>query len=236
MRDRIDSIEVMPRAYLRVRSTLMHATCGFAGRRNTLMHFDLVYWVALVGYVGLFLIIFAETGLLIGFFLPGDSLLLTAGLLAQQRPEDFSIWVLIPVLTLGAIAGDAIGYAIGRQAGPRLFQREDSRFFKRSHLVRAEEFYTRHGGKTIFLARFLAFIRTFAPTVAGAAGMPYRTFALYNIVGGIVWVTSMTLIGYVLGQAVPNLDAVFLVVVGIVVVVSIAPAAWHFWRERRASR
>lgn len=193
-------------------------------------------WVLAVSYLGLFLIVFAETGLLFGFFLPGDSLLITAGFAAQKFPEQFSLAILIPLLIVAAVAGDATGYQIGRQAGRRLFQREDGRFFRRSHLVRAAEFYARHGGKTIFLARFLAFIRTFAPTVAGAAGMPYRSFAFYNIAGGIVWVTSMTLIGYVLGQAVPNLDAVFLVVVGIVVVVSIAPAAWHFWRERRAAR
>lgn len=193
-------------------------------------------YVLAASYVGLFLIVFAETGLLLGFFLPGDSLLITAGFAAQKFPNEFSLVILIPLLIVAAVLGDATGYQIGRQAGRRLFQREDSRWFRRSHLVRAEQFYARHGGKTIVLARFLALVRTFAPTVAGAAGMPYAQFAMYNVAGGVLWVVSMTLVGYVLGQAVPNLDAVFLVVVGAVVLISVAPAAWHFWREHRASR
>lgn len=200
------------------------------------MHLDLMPYVLAVSYIGLFLIVYAETGLLIGFFLPGDSLLITAGLAAQRFPEQFLITILIPLLIVAAIAGDATGYAIGRQAGRRLFQREESRFFKRRHLLRAQEFYERHGGKTIVLARFLAFVRTFAPTVAGAVGMPYGQFAIYNVVGAIAWVVSMTLLGYVVGEAVPNPDVVFLVVIGVVVLVSLAPAAWHFWRERRAAR
>lgn len=198
------------------------------------MPFDLVELVEWAGYVGLFIIVFAETGLLIGFFLPGDSLLIAAGLLAQR--DHFSLVILIPLLIVAAVTGDATGYAIGRQAGPRLFAREDARFFRRKHLDRARSFYERHGGKTIVLARFLAIIRTFAPTTAGAAGMTYPRFTLYNVTGGVAWVASMTLLGYFLGEAVPNLDAALFVVVGIVIAASLAPAGWHLWRERRAAR
>ncbi len=192
---------------------------------------DIEGLIETVGYTGLFIIVFAETGLLVGFFLPGDTLLLTAGLLAERG--ELAIFVLIPLLIVAAITGDATGYAIGRQAGPRLYSREDSRFFKRRHLERAREFYQKHGGKTIVLARFLAIIRTFAPTVAGAAEMPYRRFAFYNVLGGVLWVLSMTLLGYVVGKAVPNLDLVFLGILALVVIASVAPAAWHLWRERR---
>ncbi|MEX2081890.1 MAG: VTT domain-containing protein, partial [Dehalococcoidia bacterium] len=155
------------------------------------MPIDLENLVETVGYVGLFIIIFAETGLLVGFFLPGDTLLITAGLLAQRG--ELNVWLLIPLLILAAIAGDFTGYQIGARSGPLLFRRDDSRFFKRSHLDRARAFYERHGGKTIFLARWLAIIRTFAPTVAGAAEMPYRRFAFFNILGGFTWVLSMVL-------------------------------------------
>jgi membrane-associated protein len=185
-----------------------------------------------VGYTGLFLIVFAETALFIGFFLPGDSLLLAAGLLASKHYLE--LWYLLPLLMVAAVIGDATGYWIGRRAGPRLFAREDSRFFRRRHLLRAKDFYDRHGGKTIFLARYMAFVRAFAPTIAGAVGMSWARFSLYNIVGGVTWVASMLLLGYAVGTAVPNLDAVFLGITGAIIVVSIAPAAWHLWRERRA--
>jgi membrane-associated protein len=202
------------------------------------VHFDLIEIVKWAGYVGLFVIIFAETGLLIGFFLPGDSLLITAGVLATDKFPDhqLELLILIPLLAIAAILGDATGYWIGREAGPRLFVRDDARFFRKKHLVRASEFYERHGGKTIVLARFLAIIRTFAPTVAGAAGMPYWKFTSYNVIGGIGWVTSMLLVGYFVGEAVPNLDLFFFVIVGAVIAISLAPAAWHLWRERAAAR
>ncbi|MBM4416401.1 MAG: DedA family protein [Chloroflexi bacterium] len=198
------------------------------------MPFDLVALVEWAGYIGLFSIVFAETGLLVGFLLPGDSLLIAAGLLAQRG--HFVLELLIPLLIVAAITGDATGYAIGRSAGPRLFAREDARFFRRRHLDRARVFYERHGGQTIVLARFMAIIRTFAPTIAGAAGMSYSRFTFYNVTGGIAWVGSMTLVGFYLGEAVPNLDAVLFLVVGAVIAASLAPAAWHLWRERRAAR
>lgn len=202
------------------------------------MHFDLVEIVKWAGYIGLFLIIFAETGLLFGFFLPGDSLLITAGVLATDKFPDnqLSLAILIPLLIVAAVSGDATGYLIGRQMGPRLFVRDDARFFRKKHLIRASEFYSKHGGKTIVLARFLAIIRTFAPTVAGAAGMPYATFTLFNVVGGVTWVVSMVLLGYFVGEAIPNLDAFFVGILAVVIGISLAPAAWHLWHERANAR
>ncbi len=185
-----------------------------------------------VGYTGLFLIVFAETGLLIGFFLPGDTLLITAGLIAQRGKLE--IWWLIPLLIVAAVIGDFVGYQIGKQTGPRLFKREDSRLFKRRHLERAEEFYQKHGGKTIVIARFLALIRTFAPTVAGAARMPYHSFVLFNVVGAVGWVMSMLWIGYFFGTRVGDkLELFFLLLAAFTVAVSTAPGAWHLWRQRR---
>ncbi|OAI40566.1 hypothetical protein AYO38_05690 [bacterium SCGC AG-212-C10] len=196
--------------------------------------FDVEGLIDTVGYTGLFIIIFAETGLLIGFFLPGDSLLITAGLVAQRG--HLNIWILIPLLIVAAIAGDATGFQIGKQMGPKLFRRDDSRFFKKHHLLRAQEFYEKHGGKTIVLARFLALVRTFAPTVAGAAKMPYPKFALYNVFGGVLWVVSMLLTGYWVGSKVPNLEVFFLGLLAVVVGVSVAPGAIHLYRERRNGR
>lgn len=196
------------------------------------MGIDVEALIEAVGYTGLFLIVFAETGLLIGFFLPGDTLLITAGLIAQRGKLE--IWWLIPLLIAAAVVGDFVGYQIGKQAGPHLFKREDSRLFKRRHLERAEEFYEKHGGKTIVIARFLALIRTFAPTVAGAAKMPYHRFVIYNVLGAIGWVMSMLWVGYFFGTRVGDkLELFFLLLAGFTVLVSTAPGAWHLWRQRR---
>src|ERR671915_1768137 len=156
------------------------------------------------GYVGLTAIIFVETGLLVGFFLPGDSLLVTAGLLSAQPQFGLNVYLLGVILSIAAIAGDSLGYAIGRATGPRIFTREDSLLFNKRHLYRAQDFYERHGGKTIVIARFVPIIRTFAPVVAGVGEMQYRRFIFYNVAGGIGWVVSMTWAGYFLGQAIPN--------------------------------
>lgn len=203
------------------------------------MGIDIESLITAVGYPGLFLIVFAETGLLIGFFLPGDSLLITTGLLIQRGHLEVAghdgIFFIIPVLIVAAILGDATGYQIGKHTGPRIFTRDDSRFFKRDHLEKARQFYDKHGGKTIILARFLALVRTFAPTVAGAANMPYHRFAMYNIVGGVLWVPSMTLLGYFVGTRVEHVEAVIVVLVGIVILISLAPAGWHFVRSRRTA-
>ncbi|MCK6564647.1 MAG: VTT domain-containing protein [Dehalococcoidia bacterium] len=169
-----------------------------------LLGVDLETLIETIGYVGLFAIVFAETGLLVGFFLPGDTLLITTGLVAQRGVLD--IRILIPLLIVAAVSGDATGYQIGKHTGPRIFNRDDSRLFHRKHIERAKGFYDRHGGKTIVLARFLAIVRTFAPTVAGAAQMPYLRFAMFNVIGGVAWITSMLLTGYFVGEAVPNLE------------------------------
>ncbi len=190
----------------------------------------LVQWA---GYFGLTAIIFAETGLLIGFFLPGDSLLVTAGLLASQPDFGLNVYLLGLILSIAAIVGDSVGYAIGRATGPRIFTRENSLLFNRKHLERAHAFYEKHGGKTIILARFMPIVRTFAPVVAGVADMHYRTFVAYNVIGGLVWVWSMLFVGYFLGRWVPGIDKHIEKVILVVIFLSILPGIISWWRERR---
>ena len=175
-------------------------------------------------------IVFAETGLMFGFFLPGDSLLVTAGVFASQGHPNLSL--LLATVTLSAIVGDQLGYFIGYRTGPRIFRREDSLFFKRAHLVRAHNFYEKHGGKTIILARFMPIIRTFAPVVAGVGAMEYRRFVAFNVVGGAAWVWSMSLLGYSLGQVVPDIDRNIHVVIVVVIFLSILPGIVEFVRAR----
>lgn len=193
---------------------------------------DLDALIAWAGYAGLTIIVFCETGILAGFFLPGDSLLVTAGFVASQGKLD--IWLLNALLIAAAIAGDTAGYWIGHFAGPRLFTKEDSFFFKRKHLERTHQFFEKHGGKTIILARFVPIVRTFAPTVAGVGKMSYRTFLLYNVFGGIFWVLSMTSIGYFLGRSIPDLEKHLHIVVGIVILVSFLPIVFEWWRARKS--
>ena len=189
--------------------------------------YELVRWG---GYIALVAIVFTETGLLVGFFLPGDSLLITAGLVAAAGGLD--IWLLNGLLIPAAIIGDSVGYAIGYRAGPRIFTREDSRWFSRTHLVRTREFYERHGGKTIVLARFIPILRTFAPVVAGVGQMEYRKFLSYNVLGGIGWVASLTWAGYLLGQAIPDIGRYIHIVIGVVIVLSVIPIGVEWWRAR----
>jgi membrane-associated protein len=176
-------------------------------------------------------IVFAETGLFVGFFLPGDSLLVTAGVFAGAGHLKLA-W-LLSLVTLCAITGDQVGYLIGWRAGQTLYQRKDSRFFKRKHLDRAHEFYERNGGKTIILARFLPIVRTFCPPVAGAAKMNYAQYLLYDIAGGICWVWSMILLGFTLGRTIPNVDKRIHYIIAAVIVVSFMPAAYQAWKSRR---
>ena len=189
--------------------------------------------IAAGGYLLLFAIVFAETGLLIGFFLPGDSLLFITGFLAATKPDLLSLPVLMLLLCLAAIAGDTVGYLIGRKIGPAIFARPDSRFFKRKHLESAHEFYEKHGPKTIVLARFVPIVRTFAPTVAGAAGMNYRQFLVYNVVGGIGWICSMLLLGYFLGNIPVVKNNLEKAVLGIVFL-SVLPMILHALKERKS--
>ncbi|MGD9721023.1 MAG: VTT domain-containing protein [Pirellulales bacterium] len=186
-----------------------------------------------VGYLVLSAIIFSETGLLVGFFLPGDSLLFAAGLLASQ--DVFNVGILIGVLSVAGIAGDAVNYFLGRQTGEHVFERGRLRFVKHSHLMAAKMFYERHGGKAIILARFVPLVRTFTPFVAGVARMGYRRFVIYNIVGGIGWITSMTLCGYFLGR-IPWIRDHFEMVVIAIVLVSLLPIAASFARHWLATR
>jgi membrane-associated protein len=183
------------------------------------------------GYGLLVAIVFTETGLLVGFFLPGDSLLITAGLLAAAGV--LNIWWLDVLLIVAAITGDSMGYAIGARIGPRLFTREKSRLFNPRHVQRTREFYARHGAKTIVIARFVPIIRTFAPVVAGVGEMAYPRFLFYNVAGGIGWVFSMTGAGYLLGSAVPNIDRHIHFVVIVVIVLSVIPIGIEILRERR---
>lgn len=182
------------------------------------------------GYTIMALAVFAETGLLAGFFLPGDSLLVTAGVFAARG--DLDIVFLNILLCISAILGDAVGYQIGKRAGKALFDKPDSRFFKREHLLKTHAFYEKHGGKTIVIARFIPIIRTFAPTVAGIAGMGYLRFASFNVFGGIFWVLSMTMLGYLLGNVIPGLDKDIEKLVLVVVFISILPILWHFIKSR----
>ena len=191
---------------------------------------DLIRWG---GYVVLVAIVFVETGLLIGFFLPGDSLLITAGLVAATGT--LNIWWLNLLLIVAAVVGDSVGYTIGWRAGPRLFTRPKSLLFNPRHVERTRAFYARHGAKTIVIARFVPIVRTFAPVVAGVGQMEYRRFIFYNVAGGIGWVTSMTWAGYLLGQTVPNISEHIHVVVLIVIVLSLIPIVVEVVRERRRS-
>ena len=185
--------------------------------------------------VGLFLIIFAETGLLIGFFLPGDSLLFTAGILASQG--DLNIAVILVGCFLSAVIGDQVGYTIGQRAGPALFRRPDSRIFKQKYVERTKEFFEKHGPKTILLARFVPIVRTFAPVLAGVGEMNRRTFTTYNVVGGLVWGVGVTLAGYILGEAVgEDIDKYLLPIIAVIVVLSILPPMIEMLRERRRNR
>lgn len=187
------------------------------------------------GLLILFAIIFAESGLFFGFFLPGDSLLLTAGVLSAKFPSTFPLWLVCLVTFIAAVAGDAVGYTFGRRVGTRLYERPDSGFFKRSHLEAAVSFYQRHGGKTIVIARFLPFVRTFAPIVAGAARMPYSRFALFNFMGAVIWAVGVTVAGYILGRSIPPdvLDRYLYLIIGAVIMLSALPTIFAVYRHNR---
>jgi membrane-associated protein len=192
---------------------------------------ELVQWA---GLFGLAAIIFSETGLLIGVFLPGDSLLVTAGLLAARGY--LKVYELAPLLTVAAICGNSVGYFIGRTTGPRIFNRENSLFFNKKHAIRAHEFYEKYGRKTIVLAQFMPIIRTFAPVVAGVGGMKFRTFITFNIMGAVLWIWSMVAIGYFLGTYIPGIDKHIEIVVAIVIFISLLPGLISWYRGKRAKQ
>lgn len=183
-----------------------------------------------VGYAGIWAIVFAESGLLVGFFLPGDSLLFTAGFLASQG--FFNIIILCIVTFTAAVIGDNVGYHFGKKAGPRVFKKEDSLIFSKENIERSQRFYEKHGGKTIILARFTPVVRTFAPVLAGVGNMKYRTFFMYNVIGAVIWAIGVTLLGYFLGNAIPDVDKYIIPIALVIIFVSIAPTLWHLLRDQ----
>jgi|SRR3989344_2537013 len=195
--------------------------------------FDLIPLVKTAGYLGLFGIVFAESGLFVGFFLPGDSLLFTAGFLASQG--FLNIWALSFLMFVAAVTGDSVGYAFGKKAGPKIFYREDSIFFHRNNLERAQVFYEQYGSKTIVLARFMPIVRTFAPILAGVGQMRYRTFLFYNIIGGALWALGMPWLGYYLGSTIPNINEYLLPIILIIITLSVAPGLYHMWRAYKSA-
>ena len=193
------------------------------------MHFDLVALIEAIGYVGLFAIIFAESGLLIGFFLPGDSVLFTAGFLASQNI--LSLPILIVTCFTAAVLGDSVGYAFGKRIGPRLFKREDSILFHKKNVVKAQQFYEKYGAKAIVIARFMPIVRTFAPIVAGIGNMNYKRFVTFNFVGGVLWAIGLNLAGYFLGSLIPDVDKYLLPIVILIIVASVAPSIIHILKD-----
>ncbi len=193
--------------------------------------FDLNHLVQSAGYLGLFAIIFAESGILIGLFLPGDSLLFTAGFLASQGY--LHIGILLPIFFLAAFAGDSVGYYIGYKMGPRIFRREKSFWFHPENVERTRQFFEKHGKRAIVIARFLPVIRTFIPVMAGVGEMKYETFVFYNLMGAMIWAVGVTLLGYLFGNTIPNADKYLLPIILLIVVVSFIPPVLEYLKERR---
>jgi len=183
--------------------------------------FDPIELIKTVGYLGIFGLVFAESGLMVGFFFPGDSLLFTAGVLASAGYLD--IFIVIPLIFSAAILGDNIGYWIGRKAGEKLFQNDDSFFFRKSYAEKAKEFFAEHGSHAIIIARFIPVMRTFVPVVAGIGKMEYRKFFFFDIIGGIVWGIGLPFAGYYLGSVIPNIDRYLLSIIGVIIFVSVLP-------------
>src|SRR3989338_8816620 len=195
------------------------------------MHFDLTEILPTIGYLGIFAIVFAESGLLFGFFLPGDSLLFTAGFLASQGY--LNIFILVPLLFFAAIAGDNLGYVIGKKIGPHVFSREESFFFHKKNIEIARAFFEKHGVKSIILARFLPVVRAIIPILAGVGKMDQKTFFMFDLLGGLIWGAGITLAGYFLGNLVPNVDKYLLPIIGTIILSSFLPTAIHIVKNRK---
>jgi membrane-associated protein len=193
--------------------------------------FDLIEVIKTAGYAGLFGIIFAETGLFLGFFLPGDSLIFVAGFLASQG--FFGPVLLSVILFVAAFTGNMVGYEFGRRVGPKLFSREDSLLFRKDHVTKTKKFYDKYGGKTVMIARFVPIVRTFAPILAGVAEMKYMVFLAYNIAGAAIWAVGLTVLGYFLGTRIPDIDKYLLPIVLVIIVVSVLPGVYHLYRDRQ---
>jgi len=194
------------------------------------LHISLTTLLQTIGYLGLFAFVFAESGLFFGFFLPGDSLIFTAGLLAATGY--FSIALIIITVFLGAVLGDSFGYYFGKKTGKYLFTKDDSLIFSKKNLAKSQLFYHQHGSKTIVIARFIPVIRTFVPILAGSSNMKYRSFLLFNIIGGIFWTLLLTLLGYVLGNSIPHIEHYLLLIIFIISVLSFLPILWKISQER----
>jgi membrane-associated protein len=195
---------------------------------------EIIKWA---GVIGVALIVFAESGLLIGFFLPGDSLLFTAGFLTQTQFLSLDINLLVLLLFAAAVAGDSVGYTFGRRVGGKLYERPNSRWFKQEHVQKAEAFYEQYGGKTIIIARFIPFVRTFAPIIAGTAKMKYRKFISYNVIGAALWAGGVTYLGYFLGEILTKagfeIDQVLLPIIAIIILVSVLPPIIHLLKDKK---
>jgi membrane-associated protein len=192
--------------------------------------FDLPAIIQTFGYAGIAVILFAESGLLIGFFLPGDSLLFPAGFLASQG--HLNIWILVAVAIAAAVAGDSVGYWFGKKIGPTIFTREDSFWFRKKNVTKAHQYFEKYGSKTIVIARFIPVVRTFAPMLAGVGSMRYRTFFAYNVVGGILWAAGVSLLGFYLGAVIPNIDHYLLPIIFLIIVISVLPPVIHVMKEK----
>lgn len=196
--------------------------------------FDIVALVKTAGYVGIFGMVFAESGLFFGFFFPGESLLFTAGILASQGLLDF--YILAPLIFIGAVLGDTVGYAFGRKVGPAIFKSENSIFFNKKNIERTRIFYEKYGQKTIILARFVPIVRTFAPIFAGVGRMRYKTFLIYNLIGGALWGIGVTGVAYYLGSLIPDLERYLMPIVILIILVSLLPLATEYIAHRRKSK
>jgi membrane-associated protein len=196
--------------------------------------FEFIKWASIFGVA---LVVFAESGLLIGFFLPGDSLLFATGFLIQTGLLPFNIHLAVLIIFIAAVLGDSVGYTFGRKLGPRIFSRPNARLFKQEYVKRAQEFYEKHGGKTIIIARFVPIVRTFAPIVAGAGKMEYKRFLTFNIIGGLLWAAGITYTGYFLGhlfeQAGIEIDQILLPLIAIIILISVLPPAIHILKDKK---
>jgi len=198
---------------------------------------DLLDFIKAVTIIGVAAVIFAESGLLIGFFLPGDSLLFATGFLIQTGILSINIHLAVIIVFLAAVAGDSVGYTFGRRLGPRLFNKQDARLFKQEYIQKAQAFYEKHGGKTIILARFIPIVRTFAPIVAGAGKMEYRRFISFNLVGGFLWAAGVTYAGFFLGKLFESMgleiDRVLLPVIVLIIFISVLPPLIHIFKDKK---
>ncbi|MCA9341147.1 VTT domain-containing protein [Candidatus Saccharibacteria bacterium] len=198
---------------------------------------ELTEFIKYASILGVALIIFAESGLLIGFFLPGDSLLFTTGLLISIGVLSFNIHLAVAILFIAAVAGDSVGYTFGRKIGPKVFKKPDAKLFKQEYIKKAQLFYEKHGGKTIIIARFIPIVRTFAPIVAGVGGMKYSTFITYNVIGGALWAIGITYTGFFLGKWIEHMgleiDHILLPIIALIIFISILPPAIHILKDKK---